>query len=200
MPPLRNAVRLVDGEKGEAGARQQLQATRRHQPLGRDIEQIEGPVANGALDLGGLAGRQPRIEGRRAHPRLAQRVDLVLHQRDQRRHDDADARTQQRRDLVAQRLAAAGRHQHDGVAADDDVFDNRKLLAAEAVKPENLAQHPLGLRSPWPCTVKSAVFELRGAVEARPPALRGTLLIGQILHWPYHPAATSKKPYDHCQC
>ena len=59
VSPLRNAVRLVDGEKGEASVRQQLQTTWRHQPLRRDIEQVEGRVPNGALDLGGFAGRQP---------------------------------------------------------------------------------------------------------------------------------------------
>ena len=144
VPPLRDAVRLVNGKKGEASVRQQLQTTRCHQPLRRDIEEIEGGVPNSALDRGSLGRRQPRVEGRRAHPRLAQSVNLVLHQRDQRGYHDADARTQQRRDLVTHRLAAAGRHQHDGVAAGNDVLDDRELLAAEAVEPENLAEHSLG--------------------------------------------------------
>ena len=50
-------------------------------------------------------------------PLRDERVDLILHQRDQRRHDDADARPHERGDLVAERLAAAGRHQHERVAA-----------------------------------------------------------------------------------
>ena len=72
-----------------------------------------------------------------------QRVDLVFHQRDQRGHHDADARTQQRRDLITHRLAAAGRHQHNGVAPCNNVLDDRELLATEAVEPENLAEHSL---------------------------------------------------------
>ena len=47
-------------------------------------------------------------------PSWPQRRHLVLHQRDQRRDDDARARADQRGDLVADRLAAAGRHQHEG--------------------------------------------------------------------------------------
>lgn len=38
---------------------------------------------------------------------------------------------QQRRNLVAQRLAAAGRHQHEAIAAAGDVFDDFTLLAAK---------------------------------------------------------------------
>jgi len=72
-----------------------------------------------------------------------QRVDLVLHQRDQRGYHDADARPQQCRDLVTHRLAAAGRHQHDRVAARNNVLDDLELLAAEAVEPEDLAKHSL---------------------------------------------------------
>ena len=112
------------------------------QPLGREVEQVE------------LAGEERRLDHRAARseswvelrkpartPSAAQRVDLVLHQRDQRRDHHADAGPDQRRDLVAQRLAAAGRHQHQRVAAADDVLDDLGLLAAEGVVAEDPAQH-----------------------------------------------------------
>jgi len=38
---------------------------------------------------------------------------------------------QQRRDLVAQRLAAAGGHQHQGVATGRHMFDDLLLFAAK---------------------------------------------------------------------
>jgi hypothetical protein len=69
-----------------------------------------------------------------------QRVDLVLHQRDQRRDHDPDAVADQRRDLVAQRLAAAGRHQHQRVATADDVADDLLLATPERVVAEDPAQ------------------------------------------------------------
>ena len=44
VPPLRHAVRLVDREEREPRARQQIQAARHQQALGRDIEQVEPAV------------------------------------------------------------------------------------------------------------------------------------------------------------
>ena len=55
MTPLGDAMRLVDGEKGEAAAREQFQAARRRQPLGRHVQEVDHAVANRALDLAGFA-------------------------------------------------------------------------------------------------------------------------------------------------
>jgi len=83
------------------------------------------------LDRAGLVGAEAGIEVGRLHAGLDQGADLVLHQRDQRRHHDRRALAQQRGDLVAQRLAAAGGHQHQRVAAGRDLLDDGLLLAAE---------------------------------------------------------------------
>ena len=73
-----------------------------------------------------------------------ERADLVVHQRDQRADDDRDAlagaMADDRRDLVAQALAAAGRHQHQRVAAAGDVVDDGFLQAAEFGVAEDLVQ------------------------------------------------------------
>src|SRR5262249_7571350 len=74
-----------------------------------------------------------------ADPELAQRLHLVGHERDERRDDHSGARPDQRRDLVAQRLAAARRHEHERVTAGDDVADDLLLLAAEGA----LAERPV---------------------------------------------------------
>ena len=50
-------------------------------------------------------------------PQSIKRIDLVLHQRDQRRDDDRQPRHRQGRGLKAERLAAAGRQHDDRVAA-----------------------------------------------------------------------------------
>ena len=134
-------MRFVDREQRDLAAPQHVEATRHIQPFGRHVQQIERAVAEGALDPAGLARRQPGIERRGPHPRLPQGVDLVLHQRDQRRDDDPDPGTQQCRQLIAQRFAAAGRHQHDRIAAGDDMLDDLLLLTAEAGITEDAAQH-----------------------------------------------------------
>ena len=122
VAPLRDAVRLVDGEQGDARALQQRQEARRQQALRRDVEQVELAVGEQrARPPARVAGIERGVEERRAHAELPQRLDLVLHQRDQRRDDDRRALAQQRGQLVAQRLAAAGGHEHQRIAAVGDV-------------------------------------------------------------------------------
>src|SRR3546814_4688956 len=61
-------------------------------------------------------------------------------QRDQRGDHDPAALAQDGRDLVAQRLAATGGHQHQRVVAAGDVVDDGGLLAAEGGVAEDLLE------------------------------------------------------------
>ena len=145
VAPLRHAMRLVDREQREWQARQPLQRAVAQQPLGRDIQQIKlllDQVARDAARLGRIEIGMQRA-GRDA--KLAQRRHLVVHQRDQRRDHHRGARTAQRGHLEADALAAAGRHQHQRVAAGDDMVDHLFLLAAKAGKAEHATQHRRGL-------------------------------------------------------
>ena len=72
---------------------------------------------------------------------LPQRRDLVVHQRDQRRDDDRGARTGRAPAPGSRALAAAGRHQHERVAAGEDVAHHLLLQAAEAGEAEDAPQH-----------------------------------------------------------
>ena len=84
-------MRLVDREERDLAAVEQVRVDVEPQPLGREVEQVE------------LARQEPASTTRRSSkscvefrnaartPSAAQRVDLVLHQRDQRRDDDARA-------------------------------------------------------------------------------------------------------------
>ena len=60
------------------------------------------------------------LKQRGRHAVADERVDLVLHQRDQRRDDHRQARAHERRRLEAQRLAAAGRQHDQRIAAGQD--------------------------------------------------------------------------------
>ena len=133
-------MRLIDGEQRDLRAFQQGQEACRQQTFGCDVEQVEFAIEQLPLDLRGLAGIEAGVEEGRTHAELAQRIDLVLHQRDQRRDHDAGAVAQQRRQLIAQRFAAAGRHQHQRIAAGDHLLDDLPLFAAEAVVAEDLAE------------------------------------------------------------
>ncbi len=128
MPPLRHAMCLVDRKQRDAGATEQREAARRQEPLGRDVEQVQLACDQLRLDRRGLARGQGGIEHCRPDPDLDQARDLVAHQCDQRGDHDTAAFPQQRRQLIAQRFAAAGRHQHQAVAATGDMADDLLLF------------------------------------------------------------------------
>ena len=119
VPPLRDAVRLVHGE-----ARQRAAPTRSpgerfgREALGRDVEEAELSIPR--------ARRWPRAAppARRASgarpPRMPLRfklVHLVLHEGDERRDDERQARQDHGRELIAERLSGAGRHDGENVPA-----------------------------------------------------------------------------------
>ena len=65
-------------------------------------------------------------------------------------YDDADARTAQGRNLIAEGFPAAGRHEHQGVTPVDDVGDDLLLLSAERGEAEDRMQDGEGLRAHLP--------------------------------------------------
>ena len=73
-----------------------------------------------------------------------QGTHLVMHQRNQRRDDHRDAMPRllpgDGRDLVAQRFAAAGGHQHQRIATGHHMRNDGLLRAAKLVVAKNFAQ------------------------------------------------------------
>ena len=88
VAPLRYAVGLIDGEKRQAASGvERVQETKKalcHQPLGRHVDEIQ---LAGQQPLDDHAGRfriQAGIQEGSPGARLGERVDLILHERDQR--------------------------------------------------------------------------------------------------------------------
>src|SRR6266550_4135677 len=77
VPPLRHAVRLVDGEEREPRALEQTQEARRRQALRRYVEQVEPAGEQIALDFCRRFRAERRVEAGRSHARFAQRRYLV---------------------------------------------------------------------------------------------------------------------------
>ena len=146
VAPLRHAVRFVDGEQRDAAAFQQLQTAVGQEAFRRHVQQVQLARQEGPLHVAGDLPFLGRVQERGAHAEFGQRVDLVLHQRDQRRHDDAGAFAHQRGDLIAQRLAAACGHEHERVAAADHLVDDGLLVAAEGFVTEDALQDFKGAR------------------------------------------------------
>ncbi|MCY1436014.1 hypothetical protein D9M71_521280 [compost metagenome] len=145
VAPLGHAVRLVDGEQADVQLLQETQHARLHQTLGRQVEQLDLATtqAIGDVPLGFRAQRGIQCGGRNAQ--LVEGGDLVFHQRDQRRNHHRQPLAQQRRDLEAQRLATAGGHQHQSIAAAGHALDDPRLIATEGVVTENVFEDALGL-------------------------------------------------------
>ncbi len=141
VTPLGDAVRLVDREERDRPPVEQPLGALGAQALGGQVEQVQLAAEERLLDRLPLVRVLRRVEESGPHPEGGQRVHLVLHQRDEGRDDDARAFSDQRRDLVAERLAAAGRHQHEGVAAADDLLDDLLLLTAEGAVAEHAVQY-----------------------------------------------------------
>ena len=116
------------------------------EPLGGDVDQVELAGEVCALDGGALRARLRGVQVGGAHAVGHQRVDLIVHEGDERAHDQAGAGPNQRGDLVDQALAAAGRHEHDRIAARDDLVDRFGLVAAERLVAEDGVQR-LGRRA-----------------------------------------------------
>ena len=84
VAPLRHAMRLVDGEQRDLGVGQHVERAILHEPLRRDVEQLQRAGLDAVLDVQNLLPGQRRIEEGGFDAGFQQRVDLVLHQRDQR--------------------------------------------------------------------------------------------------------------------
>ncbi len=142
MAPLRHAVRLVDGEQRQLlQALQEIQHARLHQALGRQVEELDLAAADALGNAALLLGAQGGVERHRGHAEFVEGGDLVVHQRDQRRDDHRQPLAQQTRHLIAQRLAAAGGHQYQGIATTGHAIDDRRLVAAEGVVTEDIFEN-----------------------------------------------------------
>ena len=108
-----------------------------HKALGRDVEKIESARRELPLDLILRAAILRRVEKSGFDAEIVQCVDLILHQRDERRNDDAGAPPDESRDLVAQRFAAAGRHQSQAIAAVEDGGNDIALQRPETLVAED---------------------------------------------------------------
>jgi hypothetical protein len=142
VTPLADAVGLVDREERRSRALQPLEEAVHHQALGRQIQQLHAAAGDRPHHRGALGRRLAAVEHGGRHAGLAQAVDLVLHERDQRRDDDREAAPMGGGRLVAERLAAAGREHHEGIApvehAGDRVFLQREKAIVAPDAPDRL--------------------------------------------------------------
>ena len=124
-------MRLVDREQRQRHFVEHVEEILIEHSLRCNVKQLQltRPQVPFYLTLGVLV--ETGVEERGTHAKLMQCLDLVLHQGNQRRYDNGSTGADQCGNLVAQRLAAAGRHQHQCITTRDDLVDDRLLLAAK---------------------------------------------------------------------
>ena len=131
MPPLRNAMGLVDRKQRNPGIADHVLETGCDNPLRCHIQKIKLAAADCSAHVHELFTRQRRIESRRTDTQLLERFHLVAHQRNQWRNNNAHAFPAQCRDLEAQRLARARGKQHHCITTRNNLVDHLGLPSAK---------------------------------------------------------------------
>ena len=143
VPPLRNAVRLVNSIKRYLHRLEEIYVLLLVERFGCHVEQLRLTGHNVAAHLvdGRFVERRVEVVGHAVF--LAHAVDdvhLVFHQRYERRYNDGCAFHNERWQLIAERFSAARRHQHKCVFPVEDIPDDGFLVALERVETKILFQ------------------------------------------------------------
>ena len=105
VAPLADAMGFVHGDEANPAGCEDIQETFAavaHEPLGGDVQQTIPALAQSGDDLGLLVRRERAVVQGRRHAVANQRVDLILHQRNQRRDHEREARLHDGRRLKTQ--------------------------------------------------------------------------------------------------
>ena len=141
VAPLRDAVRLVDGEQRDLRLAELGEEALVVEALGRDVEELQAAVSQPLRDGANVGCVEARVEPRGVDALQREQVDLVLHQRDQRGDDDGDAVEEQRGQLVAEALPRAGREDRERGASCEERVDHVLLAGPERREAEPLGEH-----------------------------------------------------------
>ena len=138
LSPLADAVRLIDHHLRNIRLHGKIQKAARQQPFRRNIDDLVHTLPGIVQRAHILSLRERGIEIRRTHAVLQKSADLIAHERNKRRDDQRDPRQHQRRNLIAQRLTRARRHDGHHIAARQDRRYNTFLSRTKAVIAEHI--------------------------------------------------------------
>ena len=131
---------LVDGEEGDFKLSDEFYGVFAREGLGCHVEQFGAAFEEVFLDFGDLLlveGRVEEVGHGVGAGGVADGVDLVLHQGDEGRHHDGGAVEDHGRELVAERLATARRHDDKSVVACENAANNLLLVTLEIIEAED---------------------------------------------------------------
>ena len=178
VAPLRDAVRLVHRHQRGRHDLEQAAELVAGERLRRGQDEQRAALGDARQTLATIGDADRAVEANGRHAELLHLQVLVLEQREERRDHDRGLRQEQRGQLVAQRLAAAGRHDEQRVAAGEDRRDGPLLLAMQTRDAEALARD-VRRTSSRPTVVGSLQV---CALQASPPCSR-SLVARPIKTW-----------------
>ena len=145
VPPLADTVSLVDGEPRDVQLGNRVAEGLASKALGSHEQEVQLATNRAGQPLFTFTGAQRGIHEACSHAARHEPVDLILHQRDQRAHDQCQPVEHDRGQLVDQRLARPGGHRQQHVPAVEHGLDRLGLPATEALDPELLSQNATDL-------------------------------------------------------
>ena len=143
MTPLADTVRLVHGVEGYRYRLEELHILLLRQTLRSDEEHLSRSARQVGTHLLQLRLGERGVH-HMSHGRVcsaaSDRIHLILHQSDEWRDDDRGALADQGGQLVAEGLASAGRHKHEGVMTGQDARYDLGLLTLEGVEAKEVLE------------------------------------------------------------
>jgi hypothetical protein len=109
-------MRFIDGEQTNPNLSDRIHEGHASEPLGSDVNQLVDSAPDLTQPFVCFGVAQGAIDERSWNSARRKLIDLIFHKRDKRRNYNRNALDHQSRQLIAERLAAAGRHDDDGVA------------------------------------------------------------------------------------
>jgi len=128
-------MRFIHCDERQAHAAERA-ADRRLEAFWRRVHQLVGAAPQGVDAARALHRIQGGVQIGRADAQLAQSIDLILHQGDERGDHERRSAEEASRKLIGERLAGSGRHHSDTVATREHGLDDGLLTRAERIVPE----------------------------------------------------------------
>jgi len=138
VAPLRNAVRLVNGDQRGLALGQHLGEAWHSKALRGDEHELQSPVQIVAAGLARSQAVEARVHARDSAAEVGELGRLVVHQGDQGADDQRRPAARQGGELIAKRLAGARRHHQQDVPAGNGGAAHRFLVGSEGREAERL--------------------------------------------------------------
>ncbi len=136
VTPFADAMRFIDCDLRDVPVERAFQKRLQHQSFWRDVKHTVFATVKAAPARGCFLPIQRGIQVGRRDPAGLQRIDLIFHERNERRNYNGQPLAHQRRQLKTKRLPAACRHQHEHIPSRQRIGDDLPLQRPEFVVPE----------------------------------------------------------------